>query len=462
MIRSTLLLAALLLAALLAGCERPFVEPEAPTVELLGELDLSVVRTEARLPLAFRASSPVSQVTRVEVNGMPATFVREGDVFLDTLRLEQGLNRIEVEAFDGMGTVGGDTLFAVYLPFQFASLAVARWPEPVGGHTATALTDGTILLTGGAAGLSSPARNAALRLDPATFTFTPLGAPMRAARTGHAAALLPDGRVLLTGGSTVVTPAEAEDFVTTLELFDPATEAFAEVPLVAADGGAAAPVARAGHTVAVLQGGDGSVSVYLYGGTANLGTAEAPRLGPSPFMRRLVFEDGAGGPRLVAPNRSEGFRFAATAGHTQTALTEVGADGFGRYLVAGTSDPADLEPPLPFELVFRSGSLDSRRVEPMDTPRVDHAAALLSPLEDLVLVTGGSDRGGQAVLATSEVFAGEAARFFRFADATRLAAPRRGHTATNLGNARILIVGGFSASGGALDLLELFTALPSR
>lgn len=455
----------LLAAFLLFGCDRPFVEPEAPSVDLVSTTDLSVVRSEPLLPLAFRASSSFSTVSRVEVNGEATTYVREDDVYLDTLRLGQGLNRIVVEAFDGLGTIGSDTLFASYLPFQFAALTVLRVPDPVGGHAATALPDGRILLTGGAETASASARDGALFLDPTTFSFSLLDAPMQAARVGHAASLLPDGRVLITGGSTLHTPAEASDFVTMVELFDPTTGTFTAIPLVAADGGTVRPVERTRHTVTVLQSEDGNISVYLYGGTSNLGTAENPRLGPSPFLRRLVFEDSPSGPRLVAPNRSEGFRFAATSGHTQTRLADVGVNGFGRYLVAGVSEPTDPETPLPFQLAFSPDALTARRVDSLQMPRTDHAAALLSGAtlsENLVLLTGGLSAETGMALATGELFAGEAASFFRFADQTRLAAPRWGHTATNLGDARILLVGGFSASGEALDLIELFTALPSR
>ncbi|MEM1043564.1 MAG: kelch repeat-containing protein [Bacteroidota bacterium] len=452
------------LAALLLGCERPFVEPQAPSVELVSPADLGEVRAAQDLSLAFEASSPSSGIDRVEVNGVPATFDRDDDRYLATVRLEQGLNRITVEAFDGLGTVGGDTLFAVFLPFQFAS-SETRLPGPVGGHATTALADGTLLLTGGAGGAAEPARSDALLLDPSTLAFTSLRTPMLAARAGHAASLLPDGRVLITGGSAVVRPAGASAFVTTAELFDPSTRTFSEVPLVAADGGLPIPVQRSGHTVAVLDSGEGDVSVYLYGGTANLGTADAPRLGPSPFMRRLVFEDGPSGPRLVAPNRSEGFRFAATSGHTQTPRADVGPDGFGRYLFAGASDVSDPATPLPFELTFAPETINTRFVGPLQTPRADHAAARLAGpalSENLVLFTGGLRASDGAALPSGEVFAAEAAQSFRFADNTRLAAPRWGHTATNVGDARILVVGGFSASGTPLDLIELFTALPAR
>ena len=452
--RSLLLLS---LIALLAGCERPFIEPAPPTIELVGSTDLSIVRSETQLPLAFRATATVGAIDRVEVNGLPATFFRDGDLYLDTLQLSPGVNRIVVEAFTGMGTAGGDTLFAVYLPAQFDDVAV-QLPAPLGGHAAVALSDGTTLLTGGAAAIAEPAQNGALRFDPRDFSFRALADGMAEARVGHVASRLPDGRVLITGGSRRLEPAEPDDFVTEVELFDPLTETFMTVPLVAADGGSAAPVRRTEHTVTVLDGGNGEVSVYLYGGVGNLGTLSEPVLGALPFMRRLRFEEGPNGPRLVVPNRSEGFRFAALAGHTQTPLPDVGADGFGRYLVVGASNPADPEVAAPFVLVFASSFLDALAVGTPAAPRTDAAAASLA--DDLVLVTGGVDPERATVLSSGEVFAVEAGKFFRFDDSVRLIAPRRGHTATKIGDDRILLVGGFSASGQALSRAELFVGTP--
>jgi hypothetical protein len=449
-----------LLAAfvILTGCERPFIEPVSPTVELVSPEDLSVVRAEPELPLAFRASTSFGTVGRVEVNGEAATFVSGEGLFLDTLQLAEGLNRVVVEAFGEGDTIGGDTLFALYLPALFSEVGV-RLPEGRGGHAAVTLADGSALFTGGAASATAPAQDVALRFDPGTFAFTPLPNRMVEARVGHAASRLPDGRVLLTGGSRTATPTTVDDLVTVAELFDPSTGTFTPVPVVASDGGSVAPLQRTEHTVTVLQSDDGDVVVLPYGGLGNLGTPDNPRLGPLPFMRQLLFEDGPGGPRLVAPDRSEGFRLTAVARHTQTPLADVGPDGFGRYLVAGASPPDDPDIPAPFEFVFEPSLLDVLLTGPLAEPRTDHAAAPLSP--GLTLVTGGLAPGestlpGGATRATGEVFADEVGRFFRFADNVRLAAPRWGHTATNLGGNRILLVGGFSASGQALPFIELF------
>lgn len=454
--RRSISLVFLTLAAL-TGCERPFIEPAAPTIEVVSPADLSLIRSQPLLPLAVRASTFFGTISRVEVNGAATTFFREDDVYLDTLQLAEGLNRIVVEAFGGEGTVGGDTLFVVYLPARFIGLA-AQLPAPLGAHAAVTLPDGRTLITGGAGAINEPAQDGALLFDPSTFSFSALPTRMSAARVGHAASLLPDGRVLINGGSRHVNPAGVDDLVMEVELFDPATSTFVDVPVVAADGGSVAPVRRTEHTVTVLEGDNGQVSIYLYGGLGNLGTVSQPVLGTLPFMRRLRFEDGPEGPRLVVPDRSEGFRFTAIARHTQTPLASVGADGLGRYLVAGVSDPADPDVAAPFKLVFERSFLDALAVGSLLEPRTDHAAA---PLRDgLVLVTGGINPDTGTVLPSGEVFAGAAGVFFRFEEDVRPVIPRWGHTATNLDDDRILLVGGFSASGQALARTELFVDTP--
>ena len=84
-------------------------------------------------------------------------------------------------------------------------------------HTATLLKDGTVLITGGQPGGQSVghALSSAEIFDPSTGKFSSTGS-MREARTSHAAALLPDGRVLICGGSS-------DD---TAEIYDPRSRTF--------------------------------------------------------------------------------------------------------------------------------------------------------------------------------------------------------------------------------------------
>jgi hypothetical protein len=78
--------------------------------------------------------------------------------------------------------------------------------------------------------------------DPATGRFSPAG-PMVTPRSMAAAAVLPDGRVLVTGGY----PPGADGATSSAELFDPATSMFSAT--------ASMTTSRAGHTMATLPDG---------------------------------------------------------------------------------------------------------------------------------------------------------------------------------------------------------------
>ena len=71
------------------------------------------------------------------------------------------------------------------------------------GHTATRRPNGSVVVCGGAEGLlSAPVTlDAVASFDPATNTWTDL-APMTTPRTGHTAAVLPDGMLVLLGPDT--------------------------------------------------------------------------------------------------------------------------------------------------------------------------------------------------------------------------------------------------------------------
>lgn len=96
---------------------------------------------------------------------------------------------------------------------------------PRRGHTATLLGDGRVLVTGGVSDASYPRSSPRCEIyDPATDTWTE-AAPLAEARQRHTATLLGDGRVLIAGG-TDIDPG-GEHPVSSLELFDPLTGSFA-------------------------------------------------------------------------------------------------------------------------------------------------------------------------------------------------------------------------------------------
>ncbi len=92
------------------------------------------------------------------------------------------------------------------------------------GHTATLLPNGKVLIAGGSAGRLSeggPGIVATTEIfDPTTGRFT-AGPMMTSPRNGHAAVLLPNNKVLIIGGTD-----QDERPLKTAEIYDPATNRF--------------------------------------------------------------------------------------------------------------------------------------------------------------------------------------------------------------------------------------------
>jgi beta-lactam-binding protein with PASTA domain len=137
-------------------------------------------------------------------------------------------------------------------------------------HTATLLANGQVLLTGGAGGIGFGASNAILNTaelyDPVARTFTVLIARMTAYRRAHTATLLSNGQVLLTGGFGGIFDISA-GVLNTAELYDPVSQTFTALT-------AKMTSSRYSHKATILQNGQ----VLLTGGfgvnIASLNTVE--------------------------------------------------------------------------------------------------------------------------------------------------------------------------------------------
>ncbi|HEY1907077.1 MAG TPA: kelch repeat-containing protein [Myxococcaceae bacterium] len=135
-------------------------------------------------------------------------------------------------------------------------------------HQATLLPDGRVLLSGGVGDGGSPGAPGpehAEVYDPATGTFSAAG-DLQSSRFLHTAILLTDGRVLAVGG--VASPGDRSAVALT-ELYDPATNAWAPGPTLQA--------AFPGATATLL----GNGKVLIFGGESASGF---------PVPKTLLFE----------------------------------------------------------------------------------------------------------------------------------------------------------------------------
>jgi N-acetylneuraminic acid mutarotase len=127
------------------------------------------------------------------------------------------------------------------------------------GHTATLLGNGKVLVAGGyffvppANGDDGVVESAEI-YDPATGVWSATGG-LQSARAGHTATLLPNGTVLVAGGSNV-------NLLATAEVYDRVTETWTATGSLAAE--------RYAHTATLLPNG----RVLVVGGTSYVATAE--------------------------------------------------------------------------------------------------------------------------------------------------------------------------------------------
>jgi len=173
-------------------------------------------------------------------------------------------------------------------------------------HTATLLSSGKVLLVGGWSSYSPITSLASAELfDPSSNAFTSVGS-MRIPRNRHKSTLLPDGKVLISGGS------ELQFSVSSLETFDPASEMFVGAGNLSA--------MRTSHTVTLLPNG----KVLIVGGVYVYSGLDAPEY--TVLVSSELYTPASKGSMLAGALQSP------RVGHTATLLND------GRVLIVGGTD----------------------------------------------------------------------------------------------------------------------------
>ncbi len=365
------------------------------------------------------------------------------------------------------------------------SLATAR-----SGHTATILSDGRVLVAGGTGPGGTPLASAEV-YDPPTGNWSPTGS-LSTARSFHTATALgdeisgtSDRRVLVAGGT-----GPSGTILASTEIYDPQTGTWTATGSLGA--------ARSSHTAAlvangkvVVSGGDGaggklaSAEVFdpgtgAWSVTGSLATARSSQAATVLLDGRILNADGlsSSGQPLASSELYDpdlGGRWSPTAalanarsGHTATLLPD------GDVLVAGGHTTANFIgssgnnistsriSPLASSELYHPASGTWTTTGDLREARSFHTATLLtgSPAQcgsncGKVLVTGGQRAGtSHAETVGSAELYDPATGQWRFT--APMSTPRYFHTATRLRNGKVIVVAGADANGVLLASAELF------
>lgn len=345
-------------------------------------------------------------------------------------------------------------------------------------HTATLLTNGLVLVTGGEPlpRQMSPSKTAEL-YDPQTGTWRYTRFPMNVARTSHTATKLPNGKVLIAGGFN------GSESLDTAEIFDPVTETFSATSSLSQRRRGHKAIAFDDGRVLVIGGYDdvsigsttGIVEIYNPGsGTwSGAGTFDGAAVVRHTVVKlpdgTVLTIGGYNGYRYYS-HRAAVYRYnpgtntwqtmaplqVARVSHTATMLPD------GKVLVVAGSDTVISLTSTEFYDPYAGANGQSVLGNPVDIGGRLHTATLMP--NGNVLVAGGYDYPNPFV--NPAVAVAKAQLFDRstgtWSNVGPMTAARGAHTATLLPSGGVLIAGGFSyeddSSSTILTSAELWGA----
>lgn len=300
-------------------------------------------------------------------------------------------------------------------PGEFAPSASMSVPRS--GPAVVKLADGRVLVAGGQDG-ASPTPNyltSAEIYDPATGTFSATGS-MGTARLDPDAALLPSGKVLISGGGI-----DTFNATNTAELYDPVTGMFSPTASMA--------VARDGASSTLLSNG----WVFIAGGAA--GTFLNP-------VQSSTIYDPEGGVSHTGSFFGSG---PMATGRSNASAVLLPGD---KVLVAGGNST--------YLSYFNSAEIWTRSnglFAPTGSMSTAHTLAVSALLPGgKVLIAGGTD-SDTSITAVAELYDPAAGTF---SNTGSLSAPRSFMTGSTLADGRVLVAGGLGDSNVHLISAEIY------
>lgn len=315
------------------------------------------------------------------------------------------------------------------------------------GASVTQLANGKVVVAGGFSGSLSFARSWVELFDPIAGTWK-AASPMKATRYNHSATLLPDGKLLVAGGS-----ARAADILASAEIYDPATDNWTSVSSL--------NQTRSGHQAVLLLNGKvmvfgGAAAEEIYDPATNRwrlgGKSNQPHIQFAtvtlPDAKIMAIGGGTNRVELYTQNET---RWTFTAdlsiprrNHTATVLRD------GRVLVTGGGGNGEA---FQTAEIFAPNQRNESGIW-LTTPQTISASAghIATQLSDgRVLFAGGSAQ--QSASAASQIYLPDTGNL---QDTGALNFARRNHTATLLPNGQVLTVGGEQNNNATLLSCELF------